>query len=72
MTQGDLLRAIENDPEGKMTVLEAGSSKPIVAYPDELAHDALVRMLENNIGRLPVVKRGIRENWWDISTERAC
>ncbi len=58
VTQGDLLRAIENDPEGKMTVLEAGSSKPIVAYPDELAHDALVRMLENNIGRLPVVKRG--------------
>jgi H+/Cl- antiporter ClcA len=57
VTQGDLVRAIESDPEGKMTVLEAGSSKPIVAYPDEQAHDALVRMLENNIGRLPVVKR---------------
>ena len=39
MTQGDLLRAIENDPEGKMSVLEAGSTKPIVAYPDELAFD---------------------------------
>jgi len=57
VTQGDLLRGLENDPEGTMTVLEAGSSKPIVAYPDELAHDALVRMLESNIGRLPVVKR---------------
>jgi H+/Cl- antiporter ClcA len=54
---GDLLRALENDPEGKITVLEAGSSQPIVAYPDELAHDAMYRMLQNNIGRLPVVSR---------------
>jgi CBS domain-containing protein len=57
VTQGDLLRALESDPEGKITVLEAGSSKPIVAYPDELAHEAMYRMLENNIGRLPVVSR---------------
>jgi CBS domain-containing protein len=57
VTQGDLLRALEHDPLGKMTVLEAGSSPPIVAYPDELAFDALLRMLQNNIGRLPVVSR---------------
>jgi H+/Cl- antiporter ClcA/CBS domain-containing protein len=57
VTQGDLLRALENDPEGKITVLEAGSSQPIVAYPDELASEAMYRMLENNIGRLPVVSR---------------
>jgi len=57
VTQGDLLRALESDPEGKITVLEAGSSQPIVAYPDELAHDAMYRMLQNNIGRLPVVNR---------------
>lgn len=57
VTQGDLLRALENDPEGKSTVLEAGSGNPIVAYPDELVHDAMYRMLENNIGRLPVVSR---------------
>jgi H+/Cl- antiporter ClcA/CBS domain-containing protein len=57
VTQGDLLRALENDPEGKSTVLEAGSGKLIVAYPDELVHDAMYRMLENNIGRLPVVSR---------------
>jgi CIC family chloride channel protein len=57
VTQGDLLRALENDPEGKLTVLEAGSSKPFVTYPDELAHDAMLRMLQNNIGRLPVVSR---------------
>ncbi len=57
VTQGDLLRALENDPSGKVTVLEAGSDKPIVAYPDELTHDAMYRMLQNNIGRLPVVSR---------------
>ncbi len=57
VTQGDLLRALENDPEGKITVLKAGSSQPIVAYPDELASEAMYRMLGNNIGRLPVVSR---------------
>ncbi len=57
VTQGDLLRALESDPKGAMTVLEAGSNKPVVAYPDELTHDAMFRMLEHNIGRLPVVSR---------------
>ena len=28
---------------------------PIVAYPDELSHDAMLRMLQHDIGRLPVV-----------------
>jgi chloride channel protein, CIC family len=58
VTQGDLLRALESDAQGKMTVLEAGSNKPIVTYPDELTQDAMFRMLEHNIGRLPVVSRG--------------
>jgi H+/Cl- antiporter ClcA len=57
VTQGDLLRALECDPSGKLTVLEAGSDAPIVAYPDELAHDAMLRMLRHDIGRLPVVSR---------------
>ncbi|MGA3292883.1 MAG: chloride channel protein [Candidatus Acidiferrales bacterium] len=57
VTHGDLLRALENDPEGQLTVLEAGSSAPIVTYPDDLVADALHRMLRNNIGRLPVVAR---------------
>jgi CIC family chloride channel protein len=57
VTQGDLLRALEQDPRGTMTVLEAGSHKPIVAYADELVHDAMHRMLQHNIGRLPVVGR---------------
>ena len=29
----------------------------IVAYPDELGHDALLRMLHHDVGRLPVVSR---------------
>jgi CIC family chloride channel protein len=57
VTQGDLLRALEADPKGSITVLEAGSNKPIVAYPDEMVHDAMFRMLQQNIGRLPVVSR---------------
>lgn len=57
VTQGDLLRSIENDPSGAATVLEAGSDRPIVAYPDELVFDALERMVQNNVGRLPVVDR---------------
>jgi CBS domain-containing protein len=57
VTQGDLLRALEEDPRGTMTVLAAGSHEPIVAYPDELVHDAMHRMLQYDIGRLPVVSR---------------
>jgi H+/Cl- antiporter ClcA/CBS domain-containing protein len=57
VTQGDLLKALEADPQGKLTVLEAGSNRPVVAYPDELVHDAMFRMLEHDIGRLPVVSR---------------
>jgi chloride channel protein, CIC family len=57
VTQGDLLRALEADPEGKSSVLDAGSGNVVVAYPDESASDALFRMLQNDIGRLPVVSR---------------
>ncbi|HVA18478.1 MAG TPA: CBS domain-containing protein, partial [Candidatus Dormibacteraeota bacterium] len=57
VTQGDLLRALKLDPSGNIKVLDAGSQSLIVAYPDERAFDALYRMLNNNIGRLPVVSR---------------
>jgi chloride channel protein, CIC family len=57
VTQGDLLRALEGDPEGRATVLEAGSNPPIVAYPDEHVLDGLHRMVRHNIGRLPIVTR---------------
>jgi chloride channel protein, CIC family len=57
ITQGDMLRALESDPEGRETVLEAGTAVPVVAYPDEFVHDALHRMVSHKVGRLPVVSR---------------
>jgi H+/Cl- antiporter ClcA/CBS domain-containing protein len=57
VTRGDLLRALQRDPSGKASVLDAGASRLLVAYPDEMLHDAIARMIRNNIGRLPVVSR---------------
>jgi len=57
LTQGDLLRALESNPKGEITVAQAGSQTPIVAYADEPLEDALHRMLRHDVGRLPVVRR---------------
>jgi CBS domain-containing protein len=57
VTQGDLLRALQADPSGEMTVLDAGSRSLVVAHADERVFDAVTKMLYNNIGRLPVVDR---------------
>jgi CIC family chloride channel protein len=40
-----------------MSVLEAGSRGVVVSHPDEVLHEASVKMLRHNIGRLPVVDR---------------
>jgi CIC family chloride channel protein len=39
------------------TVLEAGSRDLVVGFPDETISEASDRMLQNEIGRLPVVDR---------------
>jgi CBS domain-containing protein len=57
ITRGDVLRALDKDPTGEMTVLDAGTRRLIVTYPDEGLHEASAKMLRNNIGRLPVVDR---------------
>ena len=57
VTQGDLLRTLQVDPAGEMSVLDAGARSLIVTYPDERVFDAVTKMLDNNIGRLPVVDR---------------
>jgi chloride channel protein, CIC family len=57
ITRGDLLRALDKDPSGAMDVLEGGTSKLIVTYPDELVSEAASKMLRYDIGRLPVVDR---------------
>lgn len=56
ITRGDLVRAIEKAPPGS-TVVEAGTQDLIVAFPDEILHDAVTRMVRHDIGRLPVVQR---------------
>ncbi len=57
VTQRDLLGSLERDASGSEQVGSIGIRPLIVAHPDELAHDALIRLLENDIGRLPVVAR---------------
>jgi chloride channel protein, CIC family len=57
ITRGDIYRALDRDPSGKMTVLDAGTSNVIVAYSDESLYEAAARMLNHDIGRLPVVDR---------------
>jgi CBS domain-containing protein len=57
ITRGDLLRALDKDSSGAMTVQEAGSTRLVVTHPDELVSEAASKMLRNDIGRLPVVDR---------------
>jgi chloride channel protein, CIC family len=57
ITRGDIMRALNKDPVGAMTALEAGSQNVVVTYADEALHDASEKMLRYNIGRLPVVDR---------------
>ncbi len=57
ITRGDILRALDKDSSGAMTVLEAGSTHLVVAHPDELVSEAAAKMLRFDVGRLPVVER---------------
>ncbi len=57
ITRGDVIRAIEQGANGDTTVLDAGNRDLVVAWPDEPLHEAITRMLRNDIGRLPVVTR---------------
>jgi chloride channel protein, CIC family len=57
ITRGDLLRALDKDSSGAMTVQQAGSTRLVVTYPDELVSEAASKMLHQDIGRLPVVDR---------------
>ena len=58
ITRGDIMRALDKDPSGAMSVLDAGTREVVVTYPDESLHEAAAKMLRHNIGRLPVVDRG--------------
>jgi chloride channel protein, CIC family len=58
ITRGDILRALDKDASGSATVQEAGSTKLVVTYPDELVSEAAAKLLRHDVGRLPVVDRG--------------
>jgi chloride channel protein, CIC family len=57
ITRGDLIRSLERNRDGKLTVMDAGKNHLLVTYPDEILHRAISTMLQGNIGRLPVVER---------------
>jgi CBS domain-containing protein len=57
VTRGDLMRAQGETDANHLTVLEAGTSELVVAYPDETLRDAVDKMLRHDIGRLPVIAR---------------
>jgi len=58
ITHGDVLRILEDGGDPERSVVEGGTRPPIVTTPDELVHDAVIKMLHHGIGRLPVVDPG--------------
>lgn len=58
VTRGDLLRAQQAPGTVALTVLQAGTAEPVTAFADETLNSAMGRMLDRDIGRLPVVERG--------------
>jgi predicted transcriptional regulator len=57
ITRGDIVRALRQKQKEEMTVAEAGSTDLVVAFPDEPLYAALTKMLDRDVGRLPVVER---------------
>lgn len=57
ITRSDVLRALDKDPSGNTSVLQAGNSEVVVTYPDDSLSAAAAKLLRHNIGRLPVVDR---------------
>jgi H+/Cl- antiporter ClcA len=57
LTRGDVVRVMRRGDVNHATVLEAANPAVVVAYPDEPLHEAITRMVENEVGRLPVVTR---------------
>jgi len=60
ITRGDIVRALRLSQSEEMTVAEAGSTDLAVAFPDEPLQTALAKMLNRDVGRLPVVERNHR------------
>ena len=57
ITRGDVVRALAENGHNDITVSAAGSHNVIVTYADELLYEAVSKMVNNNVGRLPVMSR---------------
>ncbi len=57
ITRGDIVRALRQEQKAEMTLAEAVSTDLVVAFPDEPLYAALAKMLDRDVGRLPVVER---------------
>jgi CIC family chloride channel protein len=64
ITRREVLNSMADNSGSHTTVLEAGSTNIVVAYPDELLVDALFRVLQHNIGRLMVVSKNKPRQLW--------
>jgi CBS domain-containing protein len=56
ITRGAVVRTLEGGANGT-TVLDGGSRDLIVAFPNKLLHNVIVKVLRNDVGRLTVVSR---------------
>ncbi len=57
ITRGDIMRSLQQDPNGGQSVASAGRKEVVTAFPDETLRDAVARMLRHDVGRLAVVER---------------
>jgi CIC family chloride channel protein len=57
LTRRDLAQALARDPSGAMTVAQAAASPVHTIYADQIAEDAVNKMIRLRIGRLAVVRR---------------
>ena len=57
VTRGDLVRALEREDSEVATLADLASRSLVVTHADELLEGATAKMIEHDIGRLPVVDR---------------
>ena len=81
ITRRDLIASADRDDGDTLTVLDVGSTHPIVTHADNLLEEAVDVMLDRKVSRLPVVDRDNRTRmigllgWkglaraWQLATE---
>ena len=57
VTRGDLVRALEREDSEVATLADLASRGLVVTHTDELLEEATAKMIQHDIGRLPVVDR---------------